>query len=193
MNRKTLIIVWLLFSSFHAVARQPLETVCTYAKQFLYEGASCVPVFSRLHDVQALLIGLIALATKPIRTAQFLFTDEVIADALCVAHVDQCDVEVVCDAVGAGKPHSQVPILLETGIPTYRLCGKEGAGLMHHKFWLFERVGGVPDVVLAGSYNLTLSARNKNYEHAVLLQGAEVAQRFKEEFEELKACSPDMP
>ncbi|MFO7870951.1 MAG: phospholipase D-like domain-containing protein [Kiritimatiellia bacterium] len=137
-------------------------------------------VFDR--DCEELLLGEIRRAEREIACAVYMFTRRNIADALAAAKERGVRVSVKYDAEAYEWKGMKITIgyLRNRGVrcTEVRLAGEYPK--MHHKFMVID--GGR---VLTGSYNYTTTASTGNHENLVLIESAEIAERFLREFESM--------
>lgn len=127
----------------------------------------------------------IAQARSEILVAVYAFTSDELAWALIQARQRGVKVQVVLDHEFDGANESSKGTLLERqGIAVRRTSGlntgnpQRGPGIMHQKFAVIDR-----RVVLAGSYNWTVSADQFNDENLLLFRDAgALAEDFRKEF-----------
>ena len=93
-------------------------------------------------------------------------------------------IRIVADARQAQGKHSEIPVLLEKGVKV-RLVRRNGRGIMHHKFAIFDG-----RFLVTGSYNWTDSAERFNYENALFLDDPAVVQPYRAHFERVFNGTP---
>ena len=148
--------------------------------------------FSPRDDLRSLCISLIDAESQSIQFAIYTFTDKQIAQALIRAARRGVSIEGIVDRSYGQMRSSQVASLANAQIPlwVYQTAADENqAGLMHNKFWLFERSLEGKSLVWTGSYNFTRRASERNEENAVILSNPDIVKRFKDYCIQLKEKS----
>ncbi len=156
-------------------------------------------LFSPEDRVADKLIALINQEKKSIKAAVYCLMHRGIVAALIEAHKRGVSVEVIVDSyslksrspvkkmgtenlsVFVWNPSEQVKVS-KTGKKV-----KQRKSLMHDKFCILGE-----SKVWTGSFNFTFEATQNNKENVIILENAEVAQRYISEFENLKkqGCVP---
>jgi len=157
--------------------------------------AECEPIanyqvlFSPDEAVAEELISLIDKETKSIKAAVYTLMHRGIAKALVNAHKRGVHVEVIVDPHSV-RARSPVKKMGSSSLPVFvwnpdisKEQGEKQARvpLMHDKFCVFGN-----NRVWTGSFNFTFQASNYNRENVLILENAQVAQRYLEEFEKVK-------
>jgi phosphatidylserine/phosphatidylglycerophosphate/cardiolipin synthase-like enzyme len=127
----------------------------------------------------------IAAAEHTIHFAIYTFTDYVIANAMMnMARDYGVEVKGVFDAGNAEYPTSQYPRMRDSEWADVRVHTSvwPSAEILHHKFIVIDK-GHPGATVITGSYNLTQAADGTNDENLLIIESAEVAARYEEEFE----------
>ncbi len=145
--------------------------------------------FSPIDQVADKLIAQIDREKESIHIAVYCLMHAGIAKALKEAHSRGVDVQVILDPFSI-KVRSPIAKMVEKGIPVFvwnpdvsPQTGqqKRKKPLMHDKFCVFGNRS-----VWTGSFNFTREGALSNRENVVILQGADVAKRYLEEFAEIK-------
>jgi len=105
----------------------------------------------------------------------YSFTLDKLSKALIETKNRGVDVKVVIERENAYGRGSEYQKLLETGVEV-KLDGNPS--LMHHKVMIVDG-----RIVVTGSYNWSWSAENKNDENLVIIDDAETASLYEEEFQ----------
>ena len=121
------------------------------------------------------LIKKIDSADKNIFVAIYSFTHDGVADALIRAKERGVEVMVVFDYDQAGNDSSDDEKLFEKGV---RVARRNGSGYMHNKFAVIDA-----RIVATGSFNYSMNADTKNEENLVFIESAEIASKFKADFD----------
>jgi phosphatidylserine/phosphatidylglycerophosphate/cardiolipin synthase-like enzyme len=131
-----------------------------------------ITCFSPRGGCEALIVRKIEAAKKSIFLLAYNFSSKPIAKALIAAHVRGVRVELVLDRSNLTAKGSELGNCRLAGIPVY----VDGAHrIMHDKVLIFDGVE-----VETGSFNYSRSAELSNGENVVILQDAELAQKFQE-------------
>jgi len=125
--------------------------------------------------IETRIIAAIEGAQCRVLVAMYSFTDDEIGQALVEAHQRSVKVYVLLDdGQDSDKQGREFPRLQAAGIPV----GVEHlSGLLHHKFAVVDDV-----LVITGSYNWSDRADDQNFENAVFVTCAEIAESFATEF-----------
>ena len=149
-------------------------------------------LFSPQDHVADELIALIGKEKKSVKTAVYCLMHRGIAKALIDAHKRGVLVEVIVDPYSV-KSRSPVKKMAEANLgiyvwnPEMPVEMKEGKALkkrrplMHDKFCILG-----DNRVWTGSFNFTFEAEKANQENVIIVENAEVAQRYLKEFKRLK-------
>lgn len=127
--------------------------------------------FSRSGQIQKHLLTDIAQTQKTLDIALFELTAKPLIRALEEAHRRGVYIRLVIDT---GVEH--VPV----GIDVRRLGGRQGQGIMHNKFAVFDE-----RCVTTGSYNWTNNAEHTNYENMIREDDPDIVHAYQMEFSRL--------
>ena len=127
------------------------------------------------------LIGHINDANQSIYVVIYSFTHVGISDALIRAKERGVDVRVLFDYDQAAGSSSVDEKLAAAGIPIVR---RNGPGYMHNKFTVIDG-----NLVSTGSFNYSNNADTKNDENLVFIWSAEIAKKYKADFDKLWALA----
>lgn len=160
-----------------------------------HEGHSAQVFFAPDDDVRQALLDLIAHEKVSIRVAAYALTDKIIAQALLDAYKTGVKVEVVADQSSLKGMTNRVAWLHNHGIPVHVYVGiapiSGMSNIMHNKFMIFGQNVGDKSVLVTGSYNYTNSAQKHNQENVIVLNDAQVIERYAQQFLVLKQrCVP---
>lgn len=166
------------------IAVAVLISLVTYFKEH-----SCYPVTAQGNvrvafdrECESLLVSEINTATNEILTAIYSFTGNRIADALINASKRNVKVIVKYDQKqkeweGMEKAIKRLESAHIKCIPVM-MRGERDA--MHHKFMVIDK-----RKVLTGSFNFTVNASRYNYENINVIDSADIAKAYTEEFERI--------
>lgn len=136
---------------------------------------------SHKHAVVNTILPELAAAQSTIDVAQYLFSDQDLADALVAAKKRGVQVRVIVDTGQAKLKSSRDEYLAYAGIPVHRMgTGTTYGGKFHHKFAVVDGV-----TVLTGSMNWSEDTEAWNYENVIVLHDDAIAKAYAKEFESL--------
>lgn len=135
--------------------------------------------FSPRAGSTAVLVSAIGLCERSIDVAMFSFFSSEIGEALVAAHKNGRKVRVVMDR-GQARNSPVTKRLKEAGIDVRVSSGIGGAGVLHHKFGIFDA-----ELLETGSFNYSNNAEFNNYENALFSTHPNDLQGFQSEFETL--------
>lgn len=156
-------------------------------------------LFSPDDHIADQLISLIGKEKKSIKAAVYCLMHKDIIQALIEAHERGVHVEVIVDPFSA-KAHAPARKMGEVNLPVFVWSPpvkykkskkgrqvKQRKPLMHDKFCVLG-----DSCVWTGSFNFTFEASHSNRENVVILQNAQIASSYLEEFEKIKkaGCVP---
>jgi phosphatidylserine/phosphatidylglycerophosphate/cardiolipin synthase-like enzyme len=113
-------------------------------------------------------------AKKSIHFLAFSFTHSDIGGAMAAAAEAGLDVGGVIENSQASGKSSQLNALTAAGVRVHRDANPKN---MHHKFIVIDSA-----VVIAGSFNFSVSADNSNDENVVIIRDHDVAAKFEAEY-----------
>jgi len=125
--------------------------------------------------VDEIIVDDIQNATKSIYLAIYEMTNDKFSDALIEAYNQGVDVVVMTD--DEYKDDEEMLKLKDAGIPVY---DDEKSALMHNKFLVVDE-----KILWSGSSNYTYYGFYRNYENDVRIVDENIAQIYKEQFDEL--------
>ena len=128
------------------------------------------------NSLEKRLVVRLGTATAKIDAALQQLNSTPIADALIAAHQRGIQVRVVTETDYMDE--AEIVRLQEVEIPV--IDDKDADGLMHHKFIVIDE-----RYVWTGSYNTTYNGAYKNNNNVILIDSAQLAYNFTEEFREL--------
>jgi phosphatidylserine/phosphatidylglycerophosphate/cardiolipin synthase-like enzyme len=122
------------------------------------------------------LIEAIASATASIRVQAYSFTARDIAEALIAASKRGVDVEVIVDKSQTSERYSVLADLSEAHVPVFiDYC----CAIAHNKVMIIDN-----HRLITGSYNYTKAAEAKNAENLLMLDDAELAKAYLDNWNE---------
>lgn len=133
--------------------------------------------FSPGDDCANAIIRCIRQTEKQIDICVFTISDNQIADAIFEAFSKGVIIRIITDNDKQHDQGSDIGRLKQSGIAV-RTDFTEAH--MHHKFAIFDE-----KLILSGSYNWTLSARDENYENILISDNEKLIREFSGEFERL--------
>lgn len=132
--------------------------------------------FSPQGGIEGFLLDAIGRARVSVEVAIFSFYSNAVADALLAARGRGVVVKIVADANQARRSKA-VAAVVRGGGELRLSAGREGAGVMHHKYALVD--GGL---LINGSYNFSQNAELYNYEVVQFTTDAAESAAYAEEF-----------
>jgi len=144
---------------------------------FLPSLAKTEVYFSLYDNPQKEIIKNINQAEAFINIAMYIFTDREIALPLVKAQERGVKVRLYLDQDQVDYKYSQSHFLVQKGIKT-RISSNNY--IMHNKFAIIDN-----RLLLAGSYNWTFSANNRNDENLMVIDDPEIIARYQNQFEKL--------
>lgn len=118
------------------------------------------------------IVDAINSAQSSVFVAAYTFTCPRISEALRDAYKKGVDVKLLIDKSQLKEKYSQLPFLLEEGIPVFI---DPAEGLAHNKTMILD-----DRWVLTGSFNWTRAANSKNAENLLFIDDPSLAQIYKE-------------
>lgn len=115
-------------------------------------------VFSPEGGADARILEALSACGRSVDVAIFSFYSQAAADALIAAKERGVEVRVAAD-VSQARRSPAIKSLLAAGVDLRLSSGRDGAGVLHHKYILFDR-----EMLSAGSYNLSQNAEKFNFE-----------------------------
>jgi len=170
-----------------------LFSISSFGLSALEKGSVSEVYFSPQDGVAERLITYIKREKRSIRIAIYSLMHSGIAKALAEASARGVDVEVILDPYSI-KSRSPVIKMVKQQVPVYVWSPRQRLGkekkprpVMHDKFCIFGDC-----IVWTGSFNFTKDATCLNRENVIVVEGAEVARAYLDEFEEMKEmeCYP---
>ncbi len=144
---------------------------------------NAVPIRSCFVDIQGEVIALLSTAESRIQAAISWLTDEKIINTLMgIAARQTVFVEIIINDDDINRKSNVLLGLLQSaGVRIHYF--DPTMGLMHHKFCLID-----DNFLIAGSYNWTYSAANRNEESILIIDGDDaLISHFSDEFRQIKS------
>ena len=142
-------------------------------------GTKIQNYFAAEGDVAKKVAEEIQKAKKSVHFMAFSFTEDGIGQAVIDKFNQGVEVKGVFEKVGSGTQYSEYPKMKEKGIDVKQDGNKYS---MHHKVFIIDDTK-----VITGSYNFSNSADSENDENIVILENAELAKAYEEEFKRIYA------
>jgi len=148
-------------------------------------------LFTPEDDIRQTIIAMINSEKKAIQIATYFFTDTNIANALIYAKKqNNVDISIIIDPSHVTKcPHTQVYRLYKAGIPIYVFEIKNKDGIFHHKILAFTQNIDEKALLVTGSFNLTRTAQDANYENMLITDNPEINQKYTDQLAYLRKKS----
>jgi len=150
-------------------------------------GSRVVVVFTSEDPAIAdAIVPLVQSASSSVRFLAFSFTDFPLAEAMSQRSSAGVDVAGVFERVGSETEAAELRTLMCRGVPV-RQDGNPS--FMHHKFIVVDE-----RIVIAGSMNYSTNAEESNDENVIIIDNAEIARLYIQEFERVwnLANDPDV-
>ncbi len=152
---------------FFFVATPRAETIAVPSHRIsVYFSPAKTPAGS----AQEAIVSMIESATDGIRVMAYSFTAAPIADALVRAHERGVHVEVILDKSQPRAQGGKMRVLLNARISVYI---DKAHAIAHNKVIIIDQKH-----VITGSYNFSHAAEKRNAENIVIIDGAELAQKY---------------
>lgn len=150
----------------------------------ILDGTPVQVLFSAEDHVVDNLIALVNDAQVGIRFLAFSFTDYPLAQAMIGRAHAGVDVQGVFETFGSNSPRSELKTFWCAGVPVRR----DGNGsFLHDKVIIID-----DSIVVTGSLNFSSSADEENEENVVILDNAEIAALYLQEYQRLWGQASDL-
>lgn len=143
----------------------------------ILDGTPIQVLFSAEDDAVDNLIALVNDARTSIRFLAFSFTDYPLAQAMIARAQSGVDVQGVFETFGSNGLRSELRTLWCAGLPV-RQDGN--SSFLHHKVIVIDN-----SIVVTGSLNFSSSADEDNEENVVILDNAEIAALYLQEYQKV--------
>jgi phosphatidylserine/phosphatidylglycerophosphate/cardiolipin synthase-like enzyme len=130
--------------------------------------------FAPEDNVEKIIHDRINNAKKSIRFMQFSFTSDVIGEVIIKKFKEGLDVQGVFEKKGSNTEYSEYVKMIVESVPV-RL--DKNRDTMHHKVIIIDDYR-----VITGSFNISKNANLRNDENIIILDSAELASKYIEEF-----------
>jgi len=139
-------------------------------------GSRIVVVFtSEDPALENAIVPIVKSATQSIRFLTFSFTDFPLADAMSQRAKAGVDVAGVFEKVGSETDASELKTLMCRNVPVKQ---DGNPGFLHHKVIVVDE-----RIVITGSMNYSKNAEESNDENVIIIDNAEIARLYLQEFE----------
>ena len=143
----------------------------------ILDGTPVQVLFSPEDKIVSNLIALVKDAQVSIRFLAFSFTDYPLAQIMIDRAKAGVDVKGVFETFGSASPNSELQTFFCAGVP----ARQDGNGsFLHDKLIIVDN-----SIVVTGSLNFSSNADDSNEENVVILENAEIAALYLQEFEKL--------
>src|SRR5215207_6465174 len=140
------------------------------------DGSRIVVVFtSEDPALENAIVPIVKSATQSIRFLTFSFTDFPLADAMSERSKAGVDVAGVFEKVGSETDASELKTLMCRNVPVKQ---DGNPGFLHHKVIVVDEW-----IVITGSMNYSANAEESNDENVIIIDNAEIARLYLQEFE----------
>jgi phosphatidylserine/phosphatidylglycerophosphate/cardiolipin synthase-like enzyme len=139
-------------------------------------GSRIVVIFtSEDPALENAIVPIVKSATKSIRFLAFSFTDYPLADTMSQRFKAGVDVAGVFEKVGSETEAAELRTLMCRSVPVKQ---DGNSGFLHHKVIVVDE-----RIVITGSLNFSTNAEESNDENVVIIDNAEIARLYLQEFE----------
>jgi phosphatidylserine/phosphatidylglycerophosphate/cardiolipin synthase-like enzyme len=139
-------------------------------------GSQIVVVFtSEDPALENAIVPIVRSATKSVRFLTFSFTDYPLADAMSQRAKAGVDVAGVFEKVGSETEAAELRTLMCRKVPVKQ---DGNPGFLHHKLIVVDE-----RIVITGSMNYSTNAEENNDENVIIIDNAEIARLYLQEFE----------
>jgi len=150
----------------------------------ILDGTPIQVLFSAEDEVVSNLVAVVNDAQTSIRFLAFSFTDYPLAQAMIDRASAGVDVKGIFETFGSGSSSSELKTFRCAGLPVRQ----DGNGsFLHHKVIVIDS-----SIVMTGSLNYSSSADEDNEENVVIVDNAEIAALYMQEFDKLWGQSNDV-
>ncbi|MDP1547879.1 MAG: phospholipase D-like domain-containing protein [Anaerolineales bacterium] len=141
----------------------------------ILDGTPVQVLFTPEDKAMSKMIAVVADAQTSIRFLAFSFTDFPLAQVMIDRAKTGVDVRGVFETFGSSSPNSELQTLWCAGLPV-RQDGNPS--FLHHKVIIVDE-----SIVLTGSMNYSANAEESNEENVIIMDNAEIAALYLQEFE----------
>lgn len=143
----------------------------------ILDGTAVQVLFSPEDKIVSNLIALVKDAQVSVRFLAFSFTDYPLAQTMIDRAKAGVDVKGVFETFGSSSPNSELQTFWCAGVP----ARQDGNGsFLHDKLIIVDN-----SIVVTGSLNFSSNADDSNEENVVIVDNAEIAALYLQEFEKL--------
>ena len=147
-------------------------------------GSQIVVVFtSEDPALEQAIIPIVKSAKQSIRFMTFSFTDFPLAEAMIERSKNGVDVSGVFERLGSDTEASELKTLICADVPARR---DGNPGFLHHKVIVIDE-----RIVVTGSMNYSTNAEESNDENVLIIDNAEIARLYIQEFERVWNLAAD--
>lgn len=150
----------------------------------IVDGTPVQVLFSPEDKIVSNLIALVKDAQVSVRFLAFSFTDYPLAQTMIDRAKAGVDVKGVFETFGSSSPNSELQTFWCAGVPA-RQDGN--SGFLHDKLIIVDN-----SIVVTGSLNFSSNADDSNEENVVIVDNAEIAALYLQEFEKLWTQAVDV-
>ena len=148
------------------------------------DGTQIVVVFtSEDPALEQAIVPLVKSAKESVRFMAFSFTDFPLAEAMIERSRNGVDVSGVFERVGSDTEASELKTLICADVPARR---DGNPSFLHHKVIVIDE-----RIVVTGSMNYSTNAEESNDENVLIIDNAEIARLYTQEFERVWSLGAD--
>ncbi|HKY52757.1 MAG TPA: phospholipase D-like domain-containing protein, partial [Anaerolineales bacterium] len=142
----------------------------------IVNGSQIVVIFtSEDPALEQAIIPVVKSATQSIHFMTFSFTDFPLADAMIERSKNGVDVSGVFERLGSDTEAAELKTLICADVPARR---DGNSNFLHHKVIVIDE-----RIVITGSMNYSTNAEESNDENVLIIDNAEIARLYMQEFE----------
>lgn len=151
----------------------------------ILDGTPIQVIFSPEDNAVSNLIALVNDAQTSIRFLAFSFTDYPLAQAMIARAQAGADVQGVFETFGSNSPRSELKTMWCAGLSVRQ----DGNGsFLHDKVIIIDN-----SIVVTGSLNFSSSADEENEENVIIIDNAEIAALYLQEYQKLWGQAMSVP
>ena len=161
----------------------PTSTSTVDEQSVIVSGTQLQVLFSSEDDVAEHILPYLEAAQTSIRFLAFSFTHDAMGEAMRNRSDAGVDVMGVFEKTGSSTEYSELGMMYCAGMAARR---DENPSFLHHKVIVVDN-----RIVITGSLNFSDNANESNDENVLIVDNAEIAKLYTQEFDRIWALSSD--
>ena len=161
----------------------PTSTSTVDEQSVIVSGTQLQVLFSSEDDVAEHILPYLEAAQTSIRFLAFSFTHDAMGEAMRNRSDAGVDVMGVFEKTGSSTEYSELGMMYCAGMAARR---DENPSFLHHKVIVVDN-----RIVITGSLNFSDNANDSNDENVLIVDNAEIAKLYTQEFDRIWALSSD--